>query len=374
MPEFFTPAEARSALHADLPTLARRYGIHLGAQGYMTVDALDDIDAAFDAAMAMDAQPGLITQPNGAIPALMTTLIDPRVIEVLTMPEEMGSILGESLRGNWTSQTAMFNLTEMTGEASSYADTSNNGRSGVNTNWPQRQAYLFQTNIEVGDLEAARASEAKMNIVAMKQRSAANTLNKAMDTIYAYGVKGLQNYGMLNDPALTASLTPGTKLAGGVAWMNGTTINATANEVFLDIQSLFTKVVNQAAGRVTVSAKNKMKLAMSPQSQVALTATNSFNVNVFDLLQKNFPQLTVETSMRYAALSASNPQGNAGGNIVQLIVEVGDGQETVRGGFNEKLRAHPVVRERSAWTQKWTSGSWGSILFRPLAVSTMIGV
>ncbi|TIS53181.1 MAG: DUF2184 domain-containing protein, partial [Mesorhizobium sp.] len=42
-----------------------------------------------------------------------------------------------------------------------------------------------------------------------------------------------------------------------------------------------------------------MTLAMSPESQLAMTATNSFNVNVEDLLKKNFPNLRVVSAVQY---------------------------------------------------------------------------
>ena len=36
-------------------------------------------------------------------------------------------------------------------------------------------------------------------------------LNKFSNLTYFFGVQGLQNYGLLNDPHLNASLTPATK-------------------------------------------------------------------------------------------------------------------------------------------------------------------
>ncbi len=58
-----------------------------------------------------------------------------------------------------------------------------------------------------------------------------------------------------------------------------------------------------------IEADTKMVLAMSPASEGALTQTNSFNVNVFDLLKKNFPNIRVETAIQYGVTSTSNPQG-----------------------------------------------------------------
>ena len=113
---------------------------------------------------------------------------------------------------------------------------------------------------------------------------------------------------------------------------------------------------------------------MSPGSAVALTATNSFNVNVYDLLKKNFPNIRFETAVQYGVLSASNPQGVAAGNMVQMIAENVEGQDTGYCAFNEKMRSHPIVRGLSSFKQKLTAGTWGAVVRMPVAFASMVGV
>jgi hypothetical protein len=115
-------------------------------------------------------------------------------------------------------------------------------------------------------------------------------------------------------------------------------------------------------------------LAMSPGSEVALTATNSFNVNVSDLLKKNFPNITVKTAVQYGVLSSSNPQGITGGNLVQMIADAVEGQQTGYCAFSEKMRSHPIVRQLSSFQQKVTAGTWGAIVRQPFGISQMLGV
>jgi hypothetical protein len=117
-----------------------------------------------------------------------------------------------------------------------------------------------------------------------------------------------------------------------------------------------------------------MVLAMSPQSSVALTATNTFNVNVSDLLKKNFPNLRIETAVQYAAKSASNPQGAPAGNTVQLLADALEGQDVGYCAFNEKMRAHAIVKGLSSFKQKMTGGTWGAIIRMPAGISQMVGV
>ena len=117
-----------------------------------------------------------------------------------------------------------------------------------------------------------------------------------------------------------------------------------------------------------------MVLAMSPLVQGALTTTNSFGVNVNDLLEKNFPKMKVMTAVQYGALTASNPQGIAAGNLVQLVAEEVQRQKTGYCAFNEKMRTHPIIRQLSSFKQKATSGGWGTIIRYPAGFQQMIGV
>jgi hypothetical protein len=299
-------------------------------------------------------------------------MIDPQVFKILFAPNKMAIILGETRRGTWLDETIMFPTVEHTGEVSSYGDFNENGRTGVNTNWPQRQAYLFQTVKEYGDRELERAGLARINWVSEIDQAAATVCNKFANLAYAIGVAGLQNYGLLNDPNLTASLTPASKAYGGTAWINNGVVVAIANEVFTDIQSMFFQLVQQTQG--LIEADSKLVLAMSPGSEVALTATNTFNVNVFDLLKKNFPNIRFETAVQYGTVTASNPQGNTAGNLVQMIAEEIEGQTTGFMAFNEKMKAFPIIRHMSSFRQKVMGGVWGAVLRQPFAIVNLLGV
>lgn len=325
-----------------------------------------------DYTLAMDAQPALFTQPNSALPAYLTTMVDPDVIRVLYAPNKAAEVLGEVKKGDWLMQTTMFPIVELTGEVSTYGDFNENGHAGVNVNWPARQNYLFQVVKEYGELELERAGLARINWVTEMDNAAAVVISKFLNLSYLFGIAGLQNYGLLNDATLSAALTPTTKAAGGVKWINNGVIVATANEIYNDIQSLYIQLVSQSGG--LVDQDTKMVLVLSPGSAGALTATNSFNVNVTDLLKKNFPNITVITAVQYGVTSAANPQGVAAGNYIQLIALELEGQKTGFAAFSEKMRAHPVIRAMSSFKQKVTSGTWGSVIRQPFAVSSMVGI
>jgi len=323
--------------------------------------------------LAMDAQPTLTTDPNSGIPAMLTTMIDPQVYEVLFAPTKAAEILGENRKGSWVDDTALFPTVEHTGEVSSYGDYSNNGATGANTNFPARQAYLFQTIKQYGERELERAGLAKINWVSELDKAGATVLNRFSNLTYFYGVSGLQNYGMFNDPNLPASLTPATKAAGGATWFTaGGAPNATANEVYNDILSMYEQLVSQTAGLVDKSTK--LVLALSPSSEVALDFANTFNVHVTDILKKSFPGIRIVTAQQYGVLSTSNPQGVAAGNFMQLIAEEIQGQQTGYCAFNEKMRSHKIIPDLSSYKQKVTGGTWGCIVRMPIAFTSMVGI
>lgn len=316
--------------------------------------------------MALDAQPGLITQSNGAIPSFLTQWVDPKIIKVLVAPMKGAEILGEVRKGDWLTQTAMFPLIENVGEVSNYGDFNNNGMANANVNWPQRQAFLYQTITQWGSMELARMGLAGVDWAGQLNQASVLVLNKFQNRSYFFGIAGLQNYGLLNNPGLSAPLQPGPKafnLQPHGPWITSGVVTATANEIFNDIQSLYLQLVTQSNGTIDMDAS--MTLAMSPASEVALTATNAFNVNVADLLKKNFPNLRIVTAVEYAT---------AAGNLVQLIAGQVDGQETGYAAFNAKMMAGPVIPDLSSFKQKKAQGTWGAIILQPFAIAQMLGV
>ncbi|WP_445656833.1 major capsid family protein [Achromobacter sp. NCFB-sbj8-Ac1-l] len=339
----------------DLALLEKHFGIVFpGAMDYLPDEYRHDY------ALAMDEAGPLVTVSNSGIPSYMLNYVDPELVRVLTTPMQGAVILGESKKGDWTTLTATFPVVESTGEVSSYGDFNNNGRAGANANFPQRQSYHYQTMTEWGERELEMAGQAKINWASELNVASALVLHKFQDNSYFFGISGLQNYGLLNDPNLSAPIAPGaTGTGSGTTWAT-----KDGQAVYDDIsQRLFAQLVSQTRGLVT--RRDKMKLCMSPEIEVNLTKTNQYYVNVSDLLAKNFPNLTVETAVQYATGS---------GQLVQLIAESIDGQNVGTAAFTEKMRAHAIERKTSSFLQKKSQGTWGAIIKVPMAIAGMIGV
>lgn len=341
--------------NAKLHSICQQFGIVLPP----SVTDFTNPEFKHNINVAMDAQPGLITTGNNGIPAYLTNIIDPEVIRILTTPNAAAEIYGEAQKGAWTDRTITFVVAESTGEVASYGDYSENGSSGVNVNFPQRQSYFYQIMSQYGDKEVEMAGLAKINYVSEIDIAAALLLNKYQNDTYFYGVAGLQNYGALNDPALPASISPITKVATGTAWDN-----ATALEIFNDIIKLFTNLVTRVKG-IQVDRSTPMTLVMSPSREAFLTKTNEYNVNVSDLLAKNFPNLKIKTAIQLTTQS---------GELMQMFVDKVEGKQTGFCAFPEKLRSHGFVRGSSSTRQKKSQGTWGMIWRYPGFVSSMLGI
>lgn len=258
----------------------------------------------------------------------------------------------------------MFTVVEPAGDVAAYGDFHQAGYSRMNTNFPQRQQFLVQAFAEWGDREVGRAGLANIDLPSRKRLAAALLLNHWQNQSYFFGVSNLQNYGALNDPNLLAPIAPKVKASEKTTWED-----ATAKEIYEDIQELYRELQSQTQGVVNldnaVDMDSPLKLVVSNNVQAYLLKTNEYGISVLDLLKKNFPNL-VQMSAPQLSLE--------GGELVQLFVENYQGIDTFTCAFSEKLRSYGVVRESSSMKEKLTQGSWGTILTRPVLVAQMIGV
>jgi hypothetical protein len=328
------------------------YGIHFHP-------AAELIGPANSAKIAMDAAGPLVTVGNNGIPAMLTNYVDPKIIEILIAPINATEIFDEVHMGDMATDTATFMTVERTGGTSAYGDYSQNGRSGHNVNFPQRQNYGYQTITEWGDKQLEKAGKARMNYAGLQQQAAATILRKKENDVYLYGVSGLQNYGVLNDPGLPSAATPSTGVAGNTWALK------TADEIYNGdiVGKLYINLVTQTKG--LVNSKTKMKLVLSPEVDAQLSKQNAYGQVLRDRIKLAYPNIEFVTV----------PQYNTGsGQLVQLIAPELEGLPTGNMAYAEKLRAHGVVRGLSAFKEKKSGHAWGAVIYRPFAISQLLGV
>ncbi len=339
----------------ELALLERRGFVWPGAMDFQTPELLER--------MAQDAEPAIVTPANSGIPTYLNTYVDPQLIDVLFAPNRAVEICGaEVQKGSWVTPTAVFIQTESTGEVSSYGDFNQNGVTGVNPTFPVRQQYLYQTIINYGDREAEEYGLARINLANEKRKSAAIVLNKFQNTSYFSGVANLQNWGLLNDPSLSAALTP---TAG--AW--GETTSGT--QIYNDVKSVFFQLQTQLDGLIDEDAR--MTLSLSPTKSVYLrnvatvgsTTPTGIYSTARQLISDNFPNIRVVNAVQYTTGS---------GELMQLKVDELEGVRVAEPAYSEKMRAHRIVQETSSFNQKFSQGTWGTVIRRPLGIAQMLGI
>jgi len=365
----FDAAKVREAVAAGhtaeiLRDLATRHGVvfdsSLTRQGKigLLLRAAEDTEVrmAEDGSFTCDAQPELATYNNAGIPSWMTSYYDPEVVRALVAPMRATEIVGsEQKKGDWTTTFATFISMELTGQTSAYGDFNNNGMSGANVNFPQRQSFLYQTFTNYGQRELDMMGNARVNWASELNAASILVLNKYQNATYFFGVAGLLNYGLLNDPALAPSIV------SNVVWNAAAT---TGQNIYDEILRLYVQAQYQTNNSGVIRLDSPCTLALSPVLEVALHKTNQFNVNVLTQLKTNFPNLTVKSAPEYST---------AAGELVQLIFTSVEGRRTAYTAFTEKMRAHAVVVGSSSWSQKKSQGTWGTVITFPPGIVSMIG-
>ena len=319
-----------------------------GAKGFITKNNIDRL--AHDSA--------LITPPNSGVPAVFTTYIDPKVVDILTAPTNAREIFGEVKKGDWTNSGSVFRAIEATGHSTPYTDFGNGATADVNVTYPYRENFLAQTHIRYGEQEMAVLGKAMVNLAAEKQRSAATVINIDSNKYYLYGVTGRNIYGLLNEPNLPASIAPATVNTNVTKWTGKTT-----QQIYDDILLLASELFENSMG--LIDQKSDLVLAVSPASNVLLGKATDYNVSVLDMLNKYFSNLSIVVLPELAASS---------GNTVILAARTLNGQKVAEYGYSEKMRALRVVSYSSWYEQKYVFGTYGAIVYRPFAIATMTGV
>jgi len=331
------------------------YGVHFADNA---VYAQDEWRGSLD--LAMDAQPQLVTTVNAGIPSFLANIIDPQVVEAVLAPLRAAEIAGgEIKKGDWTTQSMLMPLAEPVGHIVTYGDYENSGTVDANVNWVGRQPYHYQSVKRMGERQLAIWGLAAIDFSSRLDRSVAQTFGRFQNRSYFYGISGLQNYGYLNDPSLITPITPATKVAGGTAWTG-----ATAEEIYKDVLALFIQTQTQMGGNLEMT--DKMTLVLSTTRQPRLATISSLTLIAVNVaIKAAFPNMTFKAAPEYTTGS---------GELLQLIVDEYEGQQTIWTAFTEKMRAHPVVQELSAWAQKFSAGTWGAIVRRPICIGQMLGI
>ncbi len=344
-------------------------GIYVeGAKGIMAYDTVNGkIKTNFSkTALAMDS--AMQTTANVGYPTSLFQYIDPQIVEILFGVTNANRLAPDVKQGTWEQEYYNYAVEERVADVTAYSDRTENVTTEVNYEYNVRELARFQTVIQYGDLEVDKANQAKIALQSRKQLAGADIIARKQNQFYLYGVSGKQNYGILNEPNLNASINPNTITVGGstyTTWADKVA-NDTAsagNHVFNDVLKLWSELASKNGGNI--DQNERIILAVSNAVVSYLSAPNQFGLTAMQMIKDNFPNLEV---VQLPELST-----NAGEQI-KMIVPSLYGVDTMNVAFADKLRVGRVIQTVSGQKLKMVGTSWGCILKRSSLVATMTGV
>ena len=262
-----------------------------------------------------------------------------------------------------------FPVEEYAGDVTPYNDYQNGVTTDVNYEFPVREQLRFQTTLTFGDLEAEKASSAKIGLINAKQRASAEIIAQESNRFYLYGVQGKKIYGLLNDPNLNATISPINIAPSGqtgiTTWTDKMSSQSStfANIAYNDINALWTELCSKNGGNI--DANTPMILALSNKMLPYLNTPNSFGLTAAKMIKDNFPNIEI---IALPELSTS-----AGERVLLEVPEL-MGVSTVDCCYSDKYRLGRLVAKTSSYEQKAISTTWGAVVKRPSLIATMLGI
>jgi hypothetical protein len=314
------------------------------------------------------AQDDIFNTPSSGVPAYLTTIWTNTVIEQLLQKYAFMQIAELYQQGNFESNNIAVPTLAGIVNPVPYSDSNVDGTASINLNFENRNIQRFQLNVTYGDLEVATLSTAKINAVMEKQKRVALGLAQQQNQLgfYGYEVNGLKIYGILNDPALSATIpSPGTGTGGSSLWKNKTG-DLIYNEILQYVNKLFQQIQNVYS---ITDADFKLQICLAPMNQASLASTSTLMANtVINMLKQALPNVEVITAPQYQV-----DDGSAG-NLMQIWVKSINGQASILNTYSYQMKAHRIATSSSYYQQKFSAGLGGATIVYPMCGITVQGI
>lgn len=343
---------------------AKEFGF-VSPKGFMAFDSVGDaVKLNKDKTLRMLSDSNSIGYPVSAF-----SYLSPEIVPILLSARNATKLGREVKTGVWTDDYMQFPIEEYAGDVTPYNDYQNGVTTDVNYEFPVREQLRFQTTLTFGDLEAEKASSAKIGLINAKQRASAEIIAQESNRFYLYGVQGKKIYGLLNDPNLNSTISPvniaPVDQTGITAWTDKMSSQPStfANIAYNDINALWTELCSKNGGNI--DANTPMILALSNKMLPYLNAPNSFGLTASRMIKDNFPNIEI---IALPELSTS-----AGERVLLEVPEL-MGVSTVDCCYSDKYRLGRLVAKTSSYEQKAISTTWGAVVKRPSLIATMLGI
>lgn len=328
--------------------------------------------AAMDAAWSPQAFPSVaspvaVTTPSVVAPIQFLQNWLPGFIKVLTAARKIDELLGINTVGNWRDEWIVQGIVEPMGAIDVYKDNSNVPLSDWNVNWTQRTVVRFESGVQVGRLEQARAAAAMVNSDAEKRAASALRLEIWRNLVGFYGFNSGSNntFGILNDPLLPSYVTVASG-AAGFTWAVKTFL-----EITQDIITAMNQLQTQSQDNIDPeTASTTLAIPMQVAQQLSkLNELGTLSVRMW--LKQTYPKCRLVTAPQFGA-------ANGGQNVFYLFADsVSDGgsddSRTMIQIVPTKFMALGVEQRAKAYIEDFTNATAGVLVKRPYAITRFTG-
>lgn len=241
----------------------------------------------------MDASAPLQTTPSITNPVQFFQYWAPEAVEYVTQARTIDEIVGRTIAGSFEDEEIVTTALERTGSAQPYTDTANIPLASWNQNFVTRSIVRFEEGLEVGYLEAMRASRMRIDTQAQKKEAVAESLAIEHNNVGFYGYSNGQNktYGLLNDPNLTPYRTVATGAKGQTDWSAKTFLEITA-----DIITAVGQLQKQLRGHFN-PIRDSFTMSLSLASTQYLNTMNELGTkSVYTWIKETYPNARIVAS------------------------------------------------------------------------------
>lgn len=305
----------------------------------------------------MDGGPAGITPSNVYMPAGILTKISADLVRIITRKRTADEIIGNRKKlGMWEQNDILTRNLEQLGETKPYTDKDNAPTVSLNPQFIYAGHYRFSVKAQPGDLESAQMALANISNEAEMYAAALETLAIEFNNTAFFGTTKQSGaypvYGLLNNPSLDAYKTASSTIA-----------NTTFDTFFKDVRDLIQDVITKARG--WASTDSNITIGIANARAMNFSVVNQYGQTVEKVLKKTFHNLKIVNSPELDAAYNSN-------DVMICRVEnteAANVAETAVLGFSEIALASPVVRYETYSSQKFSSGSFGTIVYKPYMIA-----
>lgn len=367
-------AKTKTAIRLDLsPNEVRKFRFEdygkvsnndLSALGVSMDSALMSDVRAMYSNVAMDASLPLQTTPTITNPVQFFQYWAPEAVEVVTAARKIDDIVGRTIAGSFEDEEVVVTVLERTGSAQPYTDTANIPFASWNQSFETRSIVRFEEGLQVGYLEAMRASRMRIDSHKEKVAAVGDSLAIELNNVGFYGYANGSNrtFGFLNDPNLTAYKTVAQGAAGNTTWASKTFLEITS-----DIITAVGDLVVQLQGNFDPTRDN-FTLVLPLSATQWLNKMNELGTkSVSTWLRETYPNLRL--------VAAPQLDGaNGGSNVFYMAVERIGTADVMKQYVQDVMRLVGVEKKAKVVVEDYANATAGLIVQQPLGVVRYSGI